>query len=198
MEYETRLPAVHLQGGMIAELEELLRSGNTDPEFEIRLDHGSIAYTYSSTAELRRDVGLPDIVRSFRVVLAAREGEIELLADDVAAEFRLRVSGDEGWVESRRRTIEGFFQRNGATVRTLLERYMALAMSGLAVAAGLAMYYGGFGGLVGMRTPIDALLYGSVALIAGGILHLILNRVYPYAAVVTGEQGRRGLVSLAT
>jgi hypothetical protein len=191
MEYETRLPAIHLRSATVAKLEDVLRRESTDPELEIRLEHGPVVYRYSSAEELSNDVGLPGIVRSFEVVLAAKEGEIELTADDHGAEFTMRLSGERSWVRSRRRTIEAFFRRHGATVRTLLERYLALALGSLAVVAGLAVYHLGFADVVQMRAPVDALLYGCLALMGGGVLHIVLNRLYPYAAIVTdGRLGR--------
>lgn len=192
MRYETELPAVHLGGATIAALEELLLEDCTDPEIEIKLDHGPVTYRYASSEELRRDVGLPDVVRSFEVTLAAREGRIEVATDAREAELNLSVAGDGEWAETRRRRVESFFRARGATLRTLLERYLALGLTAAVVVAGLAAYYAGFGPAVGMRTPVDALLYGSLAVFAGGLLHPALNAVYPYAAVVLGDRSRGG------
>lgn len=191
MEYETTLPSMHLHGETIAALEDLLLEECTDPELEIGLDHGPVTYRYSSAESLVRDVAPPAIVRSFEVQLAAGEGQIELGTDVQEHELTLSIAGNEDWVEKRRRGIESFFERYGSTPRTLLERYMAIGMTVFAVVAALVVYYGGLGGVIGMRSPVDALLYGSIAAFSGGLLHLLLNVVYPYALVVTRSSVHR-------
>jgi hypothetical protein len=185
MEYTTRLPAAHLGGEALPALEEALLSGCTSPQLEVQLDHGPVTYRYSSLAEVREDATLPGVVKSFEVSLTSREGEADLVADGRDNEFRLRLSGDREWVESKRRSIERFFEARGATARTFLERYMAFCLGFVATGLGLLFYYSGVGATLGMGSPVDSLLFGSLALIGGGVLHLLLNVVYPYAALVT-------------
>lgn len=187
MKYTTRLPAIHLGGETLAALEDALSAGCTSPEFDVELKHGSVTYRCSSLREIREDTTLPPVVRSFEVSLTSREGHIELVADKREEEFSLELSGEQSWVEAKRRSLESFFRTHGATVRTFLERYMAFCLSFLAMAGCLLFYYAGLGGVIGMRTPIDSLLFGSVALIAGGVLHLLLNVVYPYVLLVTAD-----------
>jgi hypothetical protein len=151
----------------------------------VQLDHGPVTYRYSSLAEVREDATLPGVVKSFEVSLTSREGEADLVADGRDNEFRLRLSGDREWVESKRRSIERFFEARGATARTFLERYMAFCLGFVATGLGLLFYYSGVGATLGMGSPVDSLLFGSLALIGGGVLHLLLNVVYPYAALVT-------------
>jgi hypothetical protein len=196
MEYSTRLPAAHLGGEALPALEEALLSGCTAPSLEVELDHGPVTYTYSSLAEIREDATLPGVVKSFEVSLSAREGEVDLVADDREHELRLRLSGDREFVESKRRAIEGFFRSHGATLRTFLERYMAFCLGFVATALGLVLYYSGVGTDLGMGSPVDSLLFGSLALIGGGVLHLLLNVVYPYAALVTSAHASSWLVYL--
>jgi len=192
MEYTTRLPAAHLGGEAIAALEDVLRADCTAPELAVELDHGSVTYCYSSLRAVRDDATLPDIVGSFAVSLTAREGKVELVADDRENEFRMRLSGDREWVDAKRRSIEEFFGTYGASVRTFLERYLAFCLGFAALGFGLLVYYGGFGALVGMRSPVDSVLFASLALIGGGVLHLVLNWLYPYALLVTsGRAGSR-------
>lgn len=198
MRYETRLPATHLEGETFIAFEEVLRDGCTNPALEIKLDHGPVTYRYSSTEEIVRNVTLPTLVRSFEIVLRAREGRIELVADEWETPFRLRLIGDREWVNARKQAIESFLRNHGSRIRTFLERYMAIGMAVLVTAAGLGLYYSGFGGIIGMRVPGDALLYGALAVMSGGILHLVLNGIYPYALVVPSEGGRRPHVHLAT
>lgn len=196
MEWTTRLPATHLGGEALPALEEALLSGCTAPELEVELDHGSVTYRYSSLAEVRDDATLPGVVKSFEVHLTSREGEADLVADDRENEFCLRLSGDREWVESKRRSVERFFQAHGASVRTFLERYMAFCLGFAAIGLGLLLYYSGLGEFVGMGTPVDSLLFGSLALIGGGVLHLLLNVVYPYTALVTTGRASSYLVYL--
>jgi len=196
MEYRTRLPAAHLGGEALPALEEALRSGCTAPELEVRIDHGPVTYTYSSLVAVRGDATLPGVVKSFRVRLTAPEGELDLVADDRDNELRLRLAGDRAWVESKRRAIERFFGSHGATLRTFLERYMAFCLGFVATTLGLVLYYSGFGSLLGMGSPVDSLLFGSLALIGGGVLHLLLNVIYPYAALVTSSRANSWLVYL--
>ncbi|PSQ58038.1 MAG: hypothetical protein BRD23_07940 [Halobacteriales archaeon SW_9_67_25] len=196
MEYSTRLPAAHLGGEALPALEETLLSDCTSPRLEVELDHGPVTYTYSSLAEIREDATLPGVVKSFEVSLSAHEGEADLVADDRDNELRLRLTGDREWVESKRRAIEGFFRSHGATVRTFLERYMAFCLGFVATGLGLALYYSGVGADLGMGSPVDSLLFGSLALIGGGVLHLLLNVVYPYAALVTSARANSWLVYL--
>ena len=187
MQYTTRLPAAHLGGEAITALEERLLADCTAPQLEVKLDHGQVTYRFSSLEELRENVALPDAIRSFEVSLTSREGEVELVADDRENEFRVQLSGDREWVHTKRRSIENFFETHGATARTFLERYLAFCLGFAALGFGLVAYYSGFGSLVGMRSPVDSLLYASLALIGGGVLHLLLHRVYPYAALVTSR-----------
>lgn len=198
MRNSTRLPATHLRGDTLTAFEAMLRDGCTDPSLEIELDHGPVTYRYSSTDEIVSNVTLPALVRSFKVVLTAREGRIELTTDGSQAPLRLRLDGNPEWVVSRTHAIESFFETHGSTVRTLLERYLAIGMAATAVALGLVLYAAGFGPVIGMRVPGDALLYGALAVILGGLLHLALHRIYPYALVVTGNGDHRLLVYLAT
>ena len=185
MEYNTRLPAAHLGGEAMTALEEVLLADCTAPQLEITLDHGSVTYRYSSLEELREDVTPPNVVRSFEVNLTSREGRAELVADDRENEFSMELSGNSEWVRTKRRSIEDFFETHGATVRTFLEQYLAFCLGFAALAFGLVAYYSGFGTFVGMQSPVDSVLFASLALIAGGMLHLLLNHVYPYALLVT-------------
>jgi hypothetical protein len=196
MEYSTRLPATHLGGEALPALEEALLSGCTAPQLEVELDHGPVTYSYSSLAAVREDATLPGVVKSFEVSLTSREGEVDLVADDRDNEFQLRLAGDREWVESKRHSIERFFENRGATVRTFLERYMAFCLGFVATGLGLLVYYSGFGSLLGMGSPVDSLLFGSLALVGGGVLHLLLNVVYPYAALVTSSRAGSYLVYL--
>jgi hypothetical protein len=191
MEYTTRLPAVHLGGEAMTALETTLRSDCTAPEMEVTLEYGSVTYRYSSLEEIRGDVALPAVVRSFEVSLTAREGRIELVADDREHELNLQLSGDRRWVESKRRSIESFFEVHGARLRTFLEQYLAFCLGFAAVGLGLLAYYTGLGEPIGMRSPLDSILFASLALIGGGVLHLVLNRVYPYAVLVPSSHGTR-------
>lgn len=185
MAYETALPSMHLDGESIVALEELLLEESTDPELEITLDHGRVAYRYSSAETLVGDVAPPALVRSFQVRLTAREGRIELRTARQDQEITLSITGEGNWAESRGRRIESFFETHGSIPRTLLERYMAIGLTLVAIVAALGIHQAGFGGVIGMRTPVDALLYGSIAAFGGGIMHILLNVVYPYALVVT-------------
>lgn len=196
MEYSTRLPAAHLGGEALPALEEALLSGCTAPQLEVELDHGRVTYSYSSLAAVREDATLPGVVKSFEVSLTSREGEVDLVADDRENELRLRLAGDREWVESKRRSIEDFFENRGATVRTFLERYMAFCLGFVATGLGLVFYYSGLGTALGMGSPVDSLLFGSLALMGGGVLHLLLNVVYPYAALVTSSRASSWLVYL--
>lgn len=184
MEYDARLPSVHLGGEQIIHLEDLLLTESTAPDLEISLDHGSVTYRYGSADELLQDDILPAIIRSFEVVLTAKEGRIRLAADDRGRNLRLTVKGNREWAESRKREIESFFRKHGASLRTFLERYMAFILMGLAMSIALGAYYSGFGSAIGIRTPVDALLFGSIAAFVGGILHPTLNAFYPYVIVV--------------
>lgn len=187
MEYTTRLPAVHLGGEALLALETALRDDCTSSDLEVRLEYRSITYRYSSLAEIERDETLPNVAQSFEVTLSAMEGRIELVADGDDNEFNMQLSGDRDWVESKRRSIEAFFNVHGATVRTFLERYLAICTGLLTVAATLFVYYSGHADLLGMRSPVDSALFASLALIGGGVLHLLLNQVYPYALIVPAE-----------
>ncbi|MFB6201016.1 MAG: hypothetical protein ABEI98_03295 [Halorhabdus sp.] len=184
MEYSTRLPAVHLEGETITTLEKTLLADCVSPEMEVEIDHGPVTYRYSSMEEIRHDVTLPDLVSSFKISLSDRKGTAELVAYSHENEFNLQLSGDHEWVETKRRSIEAFFDRHGARVRTFLERYMAFCLAFVSMGLGLLLYYSGFGGQIGMQSPADSLLFGSLALITGGILHIVLNRVYPYVLLV--------------
>jgi hypothetical protein len=194
MEYTTRLPATHLGGEALTALEEALTAGCTSPDLEIVLDYGAVTYRHSSLEEIRRDVTLPDVVRSFEVDLSAREGQAELVAD--RQEFVMRLSGDSEWVESKRRSIESFFETHGATARTFLERYLAFCLGFAALSLGLVLYYSGYGAAIGMNSPVDSLLFTSLALMTGGVLHLALNRVYPYAVLVPARSASAYLTYL--
>jgi hypothetical protein len=196
MEYTTRLPAAHLGGEALPALEEALLAGCTAPRLRVELDHGSVTYRCSSLAEIRNDATLPGVVQSFEVSLTSREGEAALVADGRDNEFRLRLAGDREWVESKRDAVETFFQSRGARLRTFLERYMAFCLGVVATALRLVLYYSGAGSVVGMGSPVDSVLFGSLALIGGGVLHLLLNVVYPYAALVTPNRGATTLVYL--
>jgi len=196
MEYTTRLPAAHLEGDSLSALEDALTAGCTSPELSVELDHGSVTYQYSSLSGIGEDVTLPDVIRSFEVSLTAREGRLELVSDDRENEFCLQLTGDREWVESKRRSIERFFEARGAAVRTFLERYMALCLGFAAVGIGLLLYYSGLGAALGMGAAADSLLFGSLALMAGGILHLLLSVVYPYAALITSSRASSYLVYL--
>lgn len=196
MKYTTRLPAAHIGGDALDALEEALLSGCTAPHMEIELEYGRVTYRCSSLSAIREDTTLPDVVKSFEVTLTSSEGQVDLVADDQDDEFTLRLTGNRSWVEAKRRSIEGFFETHGATARTFLERYMAFCLGFAATGLGLALYYSGLGELVGMGTPVDSLLFGSLALIGGGVLHLLLNVVYPYAALVTSARPDSPLVYL--
>jgi hypothetical protein len=196
MQYTTRLPAVHLRGEALTGLEDTLLSGCTAPELDIELIKGRATYHYESLRAVREDVTLPGVIRSFVVRVQSREGELELVADDQTNEFSLQLQGQREWVNGKRESIESFFGTHGARVRTFLERYMAFALTGIVVTVGLVAYYSGMGGLVGMRTPVDALLLGSLALIGGGLFHLALNAVYPYAALITSSRAQSYLTYL--
>jgi len=196
MKYATRLPAIHLGGETLTALEETLSAGCTSPEIDVELEHGAVTYRYTSLREACEDATLPAVVRSFEVSLTSREGRIELVADGREEEFCMELSGEREWVESKRRSIESFFRVHGATVRTFLERYMAFCLGFLATGLGLLLYYTGVGTSLGMGSPVDSLLFGSLALIGGGVLHLLLNVVYPYAALVTSARASSYLVYL--
>lgn len=196
MQYTTRLPAVHLRGETLAALEDTLLSGCTSPKLDIELVKGRASYRYESLRAVREDVTLPGVIRSFVVTVQSQEGELELVADDRNNEFSLQLQGQREWVDGKRESVESFFGTHGARMRTFLERYMAFTLTGIVVAVGLMAYYGGVGGLVGMRTPVDALLLGSLALIGGGLFHLALNAVYPYAALITSSRAQSYLTYL--
>jgi hypothetical protein len=196
MQYTTRLPAVHLRGEALTALEDTLVSGCTAPELDIELIKRRATYHYESLRAVREDVTLPGVIRSFVVRVQSQEGELELVADDQTNEFSLQLQGQREWVNGKRESIESFFTTHGARVRTFLERYMAFTLTGLVVTVGLVAYYSGMGGLIGMRTPVDALLLGSLALIGGGLFHLALNAVYPYAALITSSRARSYLTYL--
>ena len=196
MEYTARLPAAHLGGDALVALEETLLSGCTAPRLDVELGHRSVTYRYSSLTAIREDGTLPAVVRSFEVSLTSREGRLDLVVDDRDDEYSVRLSGDREWVEAKRRSLEGFFETHGATVRTFLERYLAFCLGLAATGLGLLLYYSGLGGVVGIGVPVDTLLFGSLALIGGGVLHLLLNVVYPYAALVNSTRAGGQLVYL--
>lgn len=196
MEYTARLPAVHLRGEALAVLEDTLLDGCTAPKLEVELDKGAVTYRYESLRAIREDVTLPGVIRSFVVRVRSREGRLELVADDRNNEFSMQLDGQREWVDGKRRSVESFFRTHGASLRTFLERYMAFALAAVAVASALVAYYVGVGGIVGVRTPVDALLFGSVAIICGGLLHLVLSAVYPYAALVTSPRAQSYLTYL--
>jgi len=198
MEYETRLPATHLSGETLRELADLVRSECTEPDLEIRLEHERVTYRYVSVRKLTGDVVPPALVRKFEVVVSAREGRIRLVSDG-RRELRLCLNGDHDWVRARGDDLEDFFRTHGSRIRTALERYLALGLAALAVLGGLLCYYAGLGPLVGMQVPADALLYGSLAIFLGGLLHLLLGAVYPYALLVTDTRvGRHPYVYTTT
>lgn len=196
MEYSTRLPATHLGGEALPALEEALLSGCTAPSLEVELGYGDVRYTYSSLVAIREDATLPGLIKSFEISLRSWEGEATLETDDQENELRLWLAGDREWVERKRRSVEQFFDSHGATLRTFLERYTAFCLGFLATGLGLLLYYSGVGTSLGMSSPIDSLLFGSLALIGGGVLHLLLNVIYPYAAFVTSSNGGGHLVYL--
>lgn len=196
MEYTTRLPAVHLGGETLTALEDTLVSGCTLPEIDIELATGSTTYHYESLRTIYEDVTLPSVIRSFVVRVQSQEGELELIADDRSNEFLLQLRGQREWVKGKRESVESFFWAHGARMRTFLERYMAFTLAVVVVVAGLAAHYAGIGGLIGMRTPVDALLFGSLALISGGIFHLVLNTIYPYAALIPSARTQSYLTYL--
>jgi len=184
MEYSTRLPAAHLGGDDLSALEDTLRAGCTSPELEVTVDLQSVTYRYSSLEALGEDATLPGVVRCFEVTLTATEGRLELLASGRDDEFVLELSGDREWVASKRRSVEGFFETHGESVRTFLERYLAFCLSLGMMGLCLLLYYGGYGPVVGMRQSLDALLFGSLALIGGGLVHMALNHLYPYVLLI--------------
>lgn len=196
MEYSTRLPAAHLGGEALSALEEALLSGCTAPTLEVELGHGDITYNYSSLAAVREDATLPGVIKSFEISLRSREGEVTLVTGDRENELRLWLAGNREWVERKRRSVEQFFESYGATLRTFLERYAAFCLGFLATGLGLLLYYSGVGTSLGMRSPLDSLLFGSLALIGGGVLHFLLNVIYPYAAFITSAGASGHLVYL--
>ena len=198
MHYETDLPSVHLEGETITALEGILREGSTDPDLVFKLTHEAATYRFVSSEEFMRDVTLPAFFRLFEVVLEAREGQITLTADKWDTGFRLHITGDREWVQSRKQEIEHFFDAHGSSLRTSLERYLGIALAVTAVIGCLGLYYAGLGGVIGVQTPIDTLLFGALALITGGFLHYLLELIYPYTLMVTGTPHRRMLPYLAT
>lgn len=184
---EVQLPAVHLRGETLTALEDLLYGGCTDPDIDISVEHGSVTYHYNSLSALRDDVGLPAVVRSFEVVITAREGHIEICSNRGVDGFQLSLRGNAEWVERRRRELTDFFARQGATFRTLLERYLGVTMTGATVLASLLVYHAGYGAAIGMQAPVDGLFFGSLAVFFGGLFHALLNVIYPYSAIISGE-----------
>lgn len=184
MEVERTLPSVHLDVETIAEFEELLSAGSTDPRLEISLDYGAVSFQSLSSTELRRNATLPGVVRSFEIVAGMPDGQVELESAAGESELSVRIQGEDDWVREHLAAVESFFETHGGKLRTVLERYLAVGLTIGTVLSSLLLYASGFGSAVGMRVPIDALLYGSLALMAGGVLHLLLNAVYPYALIV--------------
>ncbi|MFW5956356.1 MAG: hypothetical protein ACOCQY_03020 [Halorhabdus sp.] len=185
MERETRLPAIHLRGETMTALDELLRRSSTDPDLTVRMRHGNVTYRYDSIDKIRHDVTLPPVIRSFEVVLTAPEGRIKVASERWENDLTLSLKGNTEWVADRQRELVDFFARHGARLRTFLERYLAVLLTAVVVTTSLLAYYLGMGGLIGMRLPVDALLYGSIAVFVGGILHWLLSAVYPYAVIVS-------------
>lgn len=185
MEYETRLPATHLGPERFAELVDVLVGNATEPDLEIRLQHESVTHVFRSAEALVGNVTIPELVRRFEVLLTAREGEAELTADGRETEFTLRLEGEPAWARSRRDAVERFVRAHASTGRTLLERYLAFALAGSAMALSLALYYAGIGQSIGMHRPVDALLVGAVGAFVGGLLHMLLAAVYPYVLLVS-------------
>lgn len=191
MQYETDLPAIHLHDELIAALEDVICSRCTNPDPSYELDHRRVTYEYDSAAEIVDDFALPPVVWSFEIAVSAEEGHLELISNSWDGDLTLRVHGQQEWVETQRDGIREFVDQHSSTVRTLLERYLALGLTTACVAFGLLTYYSGFGSLIGMRAAVDALLYGSVAAIVGGFLHIVLGAIYPYAVIVAAEGERR-------
>lgn len=195
MTLEGDLPAIHLQGELLVSLEEALLSGCTDPDVDVRLTHGTVTYRYQSMEAIRNDVILPPVIRSFEVTVTAAEGRIEITSNR-QARLRLTVAGDDEWTNERYRELTAFFRRYGATVRTALERYLAIGMALGAIALSLAVYFSGFGWILWIRRPVDSLLLGSLALIVGGLANILLAAVYPYAAIIPDRRTLGPIVHL--
>jgi len=191
MEYETWLPATHLRSERLVELEELLCADATDPDLSVVLEYESVTYAYESARELVNNIELPEVVRTFRVVMSAEEGSIHLVAGGGEGDLVLRITGEESWGQSRRRDVEQFFRSHGSMTRTLLEQYLGLGLATAVVVISLGLYYGGLGEIIGMSRASDAFFFGALTVFLGGLLHVALNVVYPYTLVVSDHYSDR-------
>lgn len=187
MEYQTRLPATHLGGEPLQDLETLLTRTLTDPDLEVHIDQGRVVFSASSLQAAVDEFMFKRCFSRFEVVVTGDEGRVEISADGRMGQFDLRLSGERDWVRSMRPTVEEFFREHSLLLRTYLERYTALIMGVLAILGGLALYGAGHGDHFGIVYLVDILLVGSVALITGGLFHLALNLVYPYVALIPEE-----------
>jgi hypothetical protein len=181
---QTQLPSVTISRERIQELDSLIREEFNEVSLTVTTLHEGIEQSYSSLSELVSDQSLPEIVRTYQLLIQSKGGKAKINANSPQNDQHdLYVEGYREWVEHAENVLLEFYRLDKNPIRSILRGQTRMAPLSLisSIAAGhfyitispLGIYYPASETLLRIYTVY---IFSAVAFFCSSFRH----RLFPY------------------
>lgn len=183
--YRGTPPSLQLYEDDLQGLLDVMMEHTSNPSVEIEVEENGFTHNYQDVRELLDDAALPTHILDYDITVRGDEGRLYISynSNRLSGYSSYRISGDDGWVRTKKSDLEQYFNNNGDGIRTLLKKDRWKAVISILVAGFISL-------IVAFLDDQSTAFYTFIA--AFNVFWIAsswgYNRLYPYSLIYRKDE----------